>query len=211
MDFGTGGKSQDPNRRIDPGYAPNVPPPPQRQGSTVWRGAKLAFGGCIVLPVLLVVGLVSCVAVLGGNNEPEPEPQDRPAVAIGEPVIAGDAVWTVTGARKATTLTAEFAEPAQGDFVIVNFDFTNNGEEPTTVDSSSLAVVDSEGRKNDADSDKFEYITAEKNLFLENVNPGVTTRGQAIFTVAPDASGFKLEAGDTVVFSDENGYVNLGF
>ncbi len=35
-----------------------VPPPP-RQGSTVWRGTKLAFGGCVVMPILLVIGIVS--------------------------------------------------------------------------------------------------------------------------------------------------------
>ena len=33
-------------------------PPPPRQESTVWRGTKLAFGGCVVLPVLLVIGFV---------------------------------------------------------------------------------------------------------------------------------------------------------
>ena len=207
MDFGTGNPSQDPNRRIDPGYVPNVLPPP-RQGSTVWRGAKLAFGGCIVLPVLLVLGLFGCLAVIGGSGDEEPEP---PSVVQGEPLTVGDAVWTVTQARQANQLTAEFSEPEQGNFVIVNFDFTNNGSEPLTVDEGSLAVVDSEGRRNGADPDKFEYIPDDRFMFLENVNPGTTTKGQAIFTVAPDAAGFKLEAGDTAVFSDEVGYVNLGF
>jgi hypothetical protein len=32
-----------------------------------------------------------------------------------------------------------------------------------------------------------------------------------IFTVALDASGFKLQVGDTDMFSDKNRYVDLGF
>jgi len=48
-------------------------------------------------------------------------------------------------------------------------------------------------------------------MSFENVNRGVTVQGQAIFTVAPDGSGFKLEAGDTQVLGDEVGYVDLEF
>jgi hypothetical protein len=40
---------------------------------------------------------------------------------------------------------------------------------------------------------------------------GVTRRGQVIFTVAPGASGFKLQVGDTNMLSDKNGYVDLSF
>ena len=30
------------------------------------------------------------------------------------------------------------------------------------------------------------YIPDDRNIFLENANPGITDRGQVIFTVAPD-------------------------
>jgi hypothetical protein len=43
------------------------------------------------------------------------------------------------------------------------------------------------------------------------VNPGVTRPGEVIFTVAPGASGFKLQVGDTIPFTDKNDYVDLGF
>jgi ferric-dicitrate binding protein FerR (iron transport regulator) len=43
------------------------------------------------------------------------------------------------------------------------------------------------------------------------VNPGVSREGEVIFTVAPDASGFTLETGDTDMFADGNAYVDLGF
>ena len=55
------------------------------------------------------------------------------------------------------------------------------------------------------------YIPANKDTFLENVNPGVTRPGEVIFTVASGASGFKLQVGDTIPFTGKYGYVDLGF
>ena len=67
---------------------------------------------------------------------------------------------------------------------------------------SSMTLIDSEGRKSEADPDKFGYIPDDRNIFLENVNSGVTDRGQAIFTVAPDSTGFELAFGDADLLSD---------
>lgn len=200
-----------------------VPPPP-REGSTVWRGTKLAFGGCVVLPLLLVVGLVSCIAIFGGfGGEAGQEAgsgsgesgQGAPTVGIGEPVRVGDVSWTVTNASQANEIRqrgfGQFGDTKQGNFVIVDFNFTNNSNEAVTLDSASLALVDSNGNKSETDPDTFGYVPPDKDIFMENVNPGVTRQGQVIFTVAPGASGFKLQVGDTDLFSDQNGNVDLGF
>jgi hypothetical protein len=56
----------------------------------------------------------------------------------------------------------------------------------TSLDSASMTLIDSEGRKSEANPDKSGYIPDDRNIFLENANPGITDRGQAIFTVAPD-------------------------
>jgi hypothetical protein len=42
------------------------------------------------------------------------------------------------------------------------------------------------------------------------INPTVTEQGQAIFEVAPDVTGFRLQAGDVKLFTKEIGYVDLG-
>ncbi len=193
---------------------PGVPPPPRR-GSSTRRWVFIGLGGCAGLIVLLLVVVIGCAAILGsiggGGGGDEPNPQDQPAAAIGETVAVGDVAWTVTDAKEANRLTAEFANPLQGDFVIVNFDFKNNGSEPVTLDNQSLALIDSEGNKSQADSNKFQYLPKDRNIFLQRINLGVSQQGQAIFTVASDASGFKLQAGDTAALSDENGYVDLGF
>lgn len=145
----------------------------------------------------------------------EPEEPEEPA-GIGDTVAVGDVEWTVTSAKQANQLTqqgvpSDFAKTEQGNFVIVDFDFTNNGGEAITLDNESLALVDSEGRESGPSSDAILYVPDERRIFLERVNPGVTKQGEAIFEVAPGASGFQLQAGDAKMFTDDNVYVDLGF
>ncbi len=74
-----------------------------------------------------------------------------------------------------------------------------------------MALLDSSDRESRPDTDTFGYIENERNIFLEQVNPGVTREGTAIFTVSPNASGFRLRVGDANMFSREESYVDLGF
>jgi hypothetical protein len=80
-----------------------------------------------------------------------------------------------------------------------------------TLDSASLSLIDSSGDKREVDPEYSGYVPAKKDISLENVNPDVTRPGEVIFTVASGASGFKLQVGDTIPFTDKNGYVDLGF
>jgi hypothetical protein len=184
------------------------------------RAAKFGLIGCGGL-VVLVIFLGIVIALVGGGGEDtanapagspaeEAPAEERPTVPIGETLTVGNVSWQVTNARQANQLTSEFQEPKQGNFVVVDFVFTNNGDEAVTLDSESLALLDGEGRTFQTDPDTFGYIDPSKDIFLNQVNPGVTQQGEVIFTVAPGASDFTLEAGDTEMFSDENGYVDLG-
>jgi Domain of unknown function (DUF4352) len=199
-----------------------APPPPRRE-STVWRGTKLAFGGCVVLPVLLAIGFVGVFALFAGgggdggsgSGESRERKAQQAAVDIGQPVHVGEVTWTVTNARQVSEIKekgfGQFGETKRDNFVIVDFNFTNDSSEAVTLDSASLSLIDSSGNKSEVDPDYSSYVPANKDIFLENVNPDVTRPGEVIFTVAPDASGFKLQVGDTIPFTDKNGYVDLGF
>jgi len=197
-----------------------VPPPP-RQESTVWRGTKLAFGGCIVLPVLLVIGFVGCLALFGGSGgggggggEPAGgevgyEEARARAKSLGQPVEAGDLTWTVTNVAQESELRS-FGQRKTGNFVIVDLTVINNGTEAISVDSESLALLDEQGRTHQTDPDASLYVPTRLDLFFQQVNPGVTQQARVIFSIAPDAGGLILRAGDAVPFTDENAYVNLG-
>ncbi len=185
------------------------------------RFVLIGCGGLVVL----VVALVVVVAAVGGGGGSQTagsgsgeEADDQPgatkvnAVAMGEPVKAGKVEWTVVTARGATSLKSSFGGGKKaGNFVIVDFNFNNGNKEAVTLDSESFRLIDSEGREFEVDTDTFEYVEPDKDIFLDQVNPGVSREGEVIFTVAPDASGFTLEAGDTDMFADENAYIKLGF
>jgi hypothetical protein len=188
----------------------NVPPPPAQPTRSWVRWLLISGGGCLMLVVLGLLGFVGCLAALGGGGDETAEgPQRNPTAKIGEPLRVGDVTWVVEDAKMVTELASSYQEPIRGNFVVVNFTFTNEGKEAVTLDTASMALVDSEGRRNEADPDKFGYIPDDRNIFLENVNPGVTDQGQAIFTVAPGARGFELELGDADLFSDVHGTVPL--
>jgi hypothetical protein len=132
-------------------------------------------------------------------------------VKIGQPVTVGDASWTVTSAQPRTQLNSRYADSKQGNFVVADFAFTNNGTESKTLHSTALKLVDSNQREFDPDTDTFGYIPNDRDIFLEQVNPGLTKEGQVIFSVAPGASGFRLELSDTNWFKTGKAYVDLGF
>jgi hypothetical protein len=119
--------------------------------------------------------------------------------------------WTVRTARQATTLQDPFGQTREGTFIVVDVNFQNNSDRAVTLDTYSMTLLDSEGRESMPDPDMFLFIPPEQQLFLETVNPGVVKQGQAIYTVALGASGFRLQVGDANPFGGEVGYIDLGF
>jgi len=95
----------------------------------------------------------------------------------------------------------------------VDFAYTNNGDKAKTLHQGALEVVDSSGRRSEPDTDTLLYIPNELNIFLEQVNPGVTENGRVIFSLSPDASGLKLVLKDTNLFKSgrNQAEVDLGF
>ena len=150
-------------------------------------------------------------AVTSEEQEQQPQSSD-PTSQIGDTVTVGDVAWQVTDAQQTTELSSQFGEfgsPKQGNFVIVDFLFTNNGDEAVTLDPISLTLIDGQEREFEPDTDTFEYIPEEKDIFLNQVNPGVSHEGMVIFTVAPDASDFTLQVGDAAMFGNETASIEL--
>lgn len=194
----------------------DVPPPPVQPRRGGWRRWLLIGGiGCFGLLVLLIIGFAGCAALIGGTGgggdsaEETPEQIRQRAVPVGETVEVGDVAWTVSNVQESNELRA-LGERKQGRFITVDVTFINNGTEPVTLDSASLAILDDQNRTFETDPDASFYVPTNLDLFLNQVNPGVTKQGRAIFTVAPDAQGLVLRAGDTNPFGGEDAYVNLG-
>jgi hypothetical protein len=152
----------------------------------------------------------------GEKAKPQEEPADQnqeKVYSIGEEVRVGDVSYTVTNARKATQLRDTYGidPPKRGNFVVVDFIFSNNGNEPVNMSDVGLYVYDGEGRQYETDSDMFGYIPENKDIFLlERVNPGMSREAQVIYSVPPDASGFQLEV-TSGFWQSEVARIKLGF
>src|SRR5215211_7003044 len=198
------------------GAQPNVPPPqppPAQPRRRTWLWLLIGAGGCLMLLFIVLLGFGGCMAAIigssGGGGGVEEQSPEKKAAPIGKTVTAGNVEWTVQSVQEATELKS-LGQRKQGNFIIVDVIFKNNDDEPVTLDSASLAILDDKGRTSETDPDASMYVPTNQDLFLNQVNPGVSKQGRAIFNVAPDAKGLILQVGDTNPFGGENAYVNLG-
>jgi hypothetical protein len=146
---------------------------------------------------------------LAAQEQPEPEK----VYGIGDRVNVGDVTYTVISARPKTRLRDTYGidPPKTGNFVVVDFTFTNNGTDPVTMSDVGLYLYDSKNREYETDSDMFGYIPEAKDIFLlDRINPGLSKQAQVIYTVPPDASGFELEV-TSGFFASEVERIKLGF
>ena len=172
-----------------------------------------SLGVFVVLVALIITAVIADLDAKGllGCNETAAE-QKGPKGKIGQTVKFSNVAWQVTSARQATELKAPSYPKKKGNFVIVDFLFTNNADEATRLRASSLTLLDSEGCEFEVTSVDVVYIAPGKNLFSKEDGDIPAEDGEVIFTVTPEAKDFTLRAGDTDPFiTDENAYIDLRF
>lgn len=83
-----------------------------------------------------------------------------------------------------------------GDTVTVNFRLTNVGQEnhntPSGFFGDNYFIIDDQGRE-------FEPSNFSDGTFIDGINPGLSTQGQAIFPVPSNATGlvFQFDGGES--------------
>jgi Domain of unknown function (DUF4352) len=107
---------------------------------------------------------------------------------------------TVTSAKQAQTINTSVGDTFEGNFVIVEFDYTYGGSAPADTGEPPFQVFDG---NNNAYSLHFEATSAygidhDRTLIFTTVQPGVPTQGTAIFEVSPDAEDFTLLVADLI-------------
>ena len=151
------------------------------------------------------------------KKEPEPKPQaekkpkPKPDYKVGQTAKVGNVEWEVSDAYLTNQLKSNFGTQKQGRFVVVDFTFTNNRNEEVTLDPDlHMILKDSKGREFGTDVDAWEFVPTDLNIFLEPVNPGVSTDGRVIYEVADDANGFTLKLDDVELMEEESAVFDLG-
>jgi uncharacterized protein DUF4352 len=135
---------------------------------------------------------------------------EQPVASVGEPVKVGDVQWAVTDAQHSDILVSRLGTE-EGNFVIVDVTFLNSSNQDITLATPFATLIDSEGREFEADIEyNFLHVYASENMFVDHVQPGATKEGKILFSVDPDASGFKLRVGEARFGSSETADIDLG-
>lgn len=165
---------------------------------------KLQAVGCAVLGLLavvvvLVVGLAllaigdrgGSTAGSGGGSGVLDKP---PTIAceVGDPCDLGEPTVTVTRAE-ATGFVATRHGDYEGNYVVVEFEYTYRGTQPAMVKRYSWKLEDGQGRS-------YDYASTEnRELEAMDMNPGTKRLGAMVFEVAPDAEDFTLIVNDLIL------------
>ena len=143
--------------------------------------------------------------------EPEPEPKPKPKYTVGQTAKVANVEWKVKEAFLTDQLKSTFDTQKSGNFLVIDFTFTNNRPEEVTLDPElHMILKDSQGREFGSDIDAYEFVPMDLDLFLEPVNPGLSADGRVIYEVAPDATGFTLTLDDVEMMEDKSAVFELG-
>jgi biotin carboxyl carrier protein len=132
---------------------------------------------------------------------------------IGDAVPVGDVSYRVTGAKRVRQLPDPYRidSPMKGNFILITFVFTNNGNEAANVSDIGLYLYDSQNREFETDTDAAMNLPQDKSIFLlDRVNPGLSRTVQTVYSVPPDAKGFELEV-TSGFWATESARISLGF
>ena len=194
---------------------PYYPPPQQQQfyppqqaprKKRHWvRNIFLGLVGFIVLIVIISVasnGGSKGTPATGRGAAPANAAPAAPQVAkIGTPVRDGKFQFTITSVSHAKSVgdTADgFGDTAQGKYTILHVTVTNIGSQPQTLFDSNQYVYDASGRKYDASTSADVDINGTSDsVFVNDINPGNTVRGELAFDMPAGHKAVKAELHDS--------------
>jgi hypothetical protein len=203
-----------------PGFTPpSLTPPvfaaPAPKRRHTWIKVLLILGACF----LVLIG--GCAALIGSAaNEVSQELAEDQSGDVSDPsevkskaglnqaLSLKGTTYKVTSVRTADSVGSSFTkEKANGTFVILNVQLTNEKNEPATIMSNALTLVGGNGSAYSTSDDALFAI--DDQLLLEEIQPGLSESGTLIYDVPPSAvAGAELQVED--LFSDDKGRIELG-
>lgn len=131
----------------------------------------------------------------GGSSE---EKDDGKSGKVGQPLKNAGTTYEVTNVET----TTEIGDPdlggarADGMFVVVDLELTNNKDETKTFTESSAKIETSDGKKYET-SDKTVIAFGDESLLLKDIQPDLTAKGKLAFDLPPNKT-----SGSTLVIED---------
>jgi len=122
------------------------------------------------------------------NTPQNPTPESSQKIySLGEKVPVDDFVYTFTNYETTNYVGGEyFGNDANGIFVIFDLAVENQGAEADYI-NNEIYIIDDQGREFSQDDSSWVYL--DDNFIFEELNPGLTKRGQIIFDVPENIKG----------------------
>jgi hypothetical protein len=153
--------------------------------------------------VLILIGIISSSGNKSSNTSinnrgtaQNGTKKEEVMAKLNDTVTDKDLVFTATAVSTAKLLGNSYTKKdAQGTFYVVTLNVKNTGKETATIDSSMIKITDSQGRKFDR---SIEGQTAKGmaqgkvDMFLQQVQPGLSVTGDIVFDLPDDATDLKL-------------------
>lgn len=163
-----------------------------------------------ILTVILAIVLIAVISGIAGSgkggssssngnsNTTASQPSGAKTGKVGQTVADGDLAFTVNSVTTTSSVGNSYvAKTAQGIYYVISVKIDNNGKDTKTINASDFNVVDNQGRKFDYSNDgqmAMEESTGTTDLFLQQIQPGLSITGKIIFDVPKDATGLRLLA-----------------
>jgi hypothetical protein len=105
---------------------------------------------------------------------------------VGQAVTNAGTTYKVTSVKTTDTIGDPnfLGERADGTFVVVNLELTNNKDETKTFLDSSAKLKTSDGKAYET-SDKAVMAFGDQSLMLKDIQPDLTTHGKLAFEIPP--------------------------
>lgn len=165
---------------------------------------RVLVGAGLAGLMFVSMGQSSC-SVDGGGGSGEPP---SATAKIGETLSLTGTSYEVTSVETASEVGNQFTkEKANGEFIIVEIELTNEETEPSTIFSEAIVVIGGNGSEYTTSDDAL--FSVDDSLLLEEIQPGNSEKGTLIYDLPPDAvKGAYLRVED--LFSDATGAIDLG-
>lgn len=162
---------------------------------------KILKWGVIAFVVIMIIGAISgggkSTTTSNNSGTTKTDNNKEEAVAkLNDTVTDKDLAFTATNVAKVKSLGNSYTKKdAQGTFYVITLNVKNVGKETATIDSSMIKITDSQGRKFDR---SIEGQTAKGlsqgkvDMFLQQVQPGLSVTGDIVFDLPDDATDLKL-------------------
>lgn len=155
---------------------------------------------------MIVLYVIVGIGIIGSLMEEEPtsksdtektfvpieeeKPEPPKTFQMGDLITAGDFTWKVTGTDKKSEIGEYILDNFMGDkadgiFLILDVEVTNNGKNAQYVMSDYVRLYDAQDREYVVDTSAGIYLGDEAFPFLDTINPGLTKKGKIVFDVVP--------------------------